>query len=493
VTKTVWLFKLRDGEHSVELDHGYFSGKRIIRLDGRIIEQAFSRRHLVFDTGSVHSFKINDHECELYIQTDGATFNYQLLVDDIIVEPAIRSSKHDQSSAFFRLLIIPGAICVIVAVGFGMLNPPGTPLFATVPPPWRNIVSCILPAMVALSTAGFVGMVITDIYYSTRMEYLGRWVLLLLSIILFILNALFWARASQGSVGILAAVSLGVPIWVTMMLVLCIVSIMTLIWHSRGVYLVLVPVGFVMFLSSLFVLEKDVVKFASTKLSYDIGANFSPLIGVIYLLLASGMASREVGNVPLNVWYAKFVYLDSYKHFSSLHRLAQQNHLEVLGPGGKVGQVVMVGGIWNGRQILISSNERGLLLKVSSTGLLCPFSLSVNNGSGAGGADDTVIVGELMGAAGKPLRFYLRPTDGDAIGQDSINALQESLALGRWFLRNRTSIWSEGESLCFYRAKIFVMRETDKDIACLLDWMIQICQVMETRGMTSSANVSSDT
>lgn len=32
--KKVWEFTLEDGKHTVVLEHGYFSGKRVITVDG---------------------------------------------------------------------------------------------------------------------------------------------------------------------------------------------------------------------------------------------------------------------------------------------------------------------------------------------------------------------------------------------------------------------------------------------------------------------------
>lgn len=34
MARKVWTFELEDGSHSVELEHGYFSGERKIRVDG---------------------------------------------------------------------------------------------------------------------------------------------------------------------------------------------------------------------------------------------------------------------------------------------------------------------------------------------------------------------------------------------------------------------------------------------------------------------------
>jgi hypothetical protein len=53
MTPKTWQFELEDGKHKVELDHGFFSGKRIIRVDSNTILESSEPQHLVFDTGGV--------------------------------------------------------------------------------------------------------------------------------------------------------------------------------------------------------------------------------------------------------------------------------------------------------------------------------------------------------------------------------------------------------------------------------------------------------
>ena len=61
----VWTFNLDDGPHRVELQHGYWSGTRLIRADGKVIEKTGWLRKL--DTGSKHAFELGEHECEIKI------------------------------------------------------------------------------------------------------------------------------------------------------------------------------------------------------------------------------------------------------------------------------------------------------------------------------------------------------------------------------------------------------------------------------------------
>ena len=80
-----WVLKSDEGVHTVELEHGYFSGKRIIRVDGRIIDQS----EKWFDTGSIHPFQIGNHYCEVLIQVRlGIYFRYGLIVDGRAIPPS---------------------------------------------------------------------------------------------------------------------------------------------------------------------------------------------------------------------------------------------------------------------------------------------------------------------------------------------------------------------------------------------------------------------
>ena len=82
--KKVWTFTLKDGNHTVELEHGYFSGKRIINVDGVEVE----RRPATWgsDEGSDEHFQVAGVSCVLKIRPDWrfltAKFKYELYVGE---------------------------------------------------------------------------------------------------------------------------------------------------------------------------------------------------------------------------------------------------------------------------------------------------------------------------------------------------------------------------------------------------------------------------
>lgn len=87
MAKKNWSINLEDGEHKIELEHGYFSGKRIIKLDNKVIEHI---HYNFFDAGSKHEFKINEHYCIVLIKMiAGIKFSYDLIVDNISVQTGL--------------------------------------------------------------------------------------------------------------------------------------------------------------------------------------------------------------------------------------------------------------------------------------------------------------------------------------------------------------------------------------------------------------------
>jgi hypothetical protein len=81
VAKKIWTLSLEDGQHTVELEHGYISGNRSIRVDGIPIQLPPGAASSFFDFGSNHPFKIGSHNCIIHIRTNGITFSFDLSID----------------------------------------------------------------------------------------------------------------------------------------------------------------------------------------------------------------------------------------------------------------------------------------------------------------------------------------------------------------------------------------------------------------------------
>lgn len=82
-----WKFELEGQSHIVELEHGYWSGRRLIRIDGQVTD----RRVKFCDTGSSHRFEISGHECVVrvvYRWSKPLSFSYECTIDGELVPTA---------------------------------------------------------------------------------------------------------------------------------------------------------------------------------------------------------------------------------------------------------------------------------------------------------------------------------------------------------------------------------------------------------------------
>ncbi|KAL5240945.1 hypothetical protein ACI65C_008355 [Semiaphis heraclei] len=77
-TVAVWKLPLADGIHEIEFEHGTATGKRIIRLDGKIVK----RKDWMFRLVGDEVFDIDKVQCTIKVEPDGLfMYTYDLLVD----------------------------------------------------------------------------------------------------------------------------------------------------------------------------------------------------------------------------------------------------------------------------------------------------------------------------------------------------------------------------------------------------------------------------
>src|SRR5437764_1480995 len=85
MAKRTWILKLEDGDHIVHLDHNYWSTRRIITLDNRVIDDETPINNLrhEYEFGCAgHAYKVTVGRSYLVL-----TVSYTLTVDGIIIEP----------------------------------------------------------------------------------------------------------------------------------------------------------------------------------------------------------------------------------------------------------------------------------------------------------------------------------------------------------------------------------------------------------------------
>ncbi|XP_050433533.1 fas apoptotic inhibitory molecule 1 [Adelges cooleyi] len=81
-TVAVWKIPLADGVHEVEFEHGTATGKRVIRLDGKVIK----RKEWMFRLVGDEIFNIGHTQCIIRVEPDGLfMYTYSLWVDGKIL------------------------------------------------------------------------------------------------------------------------------------------------------------------------------------------------------------------------------------------------------------------------------------------------------------------------------------------------------------------------------------------------------------------------
>jgi hypothetical protein len=109
MAKKSWTFELDNEQHIVKIDHGYFSGKKVIYLDGEVLEE--SRK--IIDTDSEHTFQIGDHTCRIVVESNWVKFNYDLIVDGRSIESGEAFRRRPPLPAWSWIFI---AACVAIPV-----------------------------------------------------------------------------------------------------------------------------------------------------------------------------------------------------------------------------------------------------------------------------------------------------------------------------------------------------------------------------------------
>jgi hypothetical protein len=107
-----WSIPIGVREHTIELDHGFWSGKRVIRVDGQVVAQG--RRFL--DFGSTQTFLVDGHSCAVHIVTSTWPTRYLLSVDGKIVAGSPNARLQPKTQALVLFVFALG-----LAVGAGAL------------------------------------------------------------------------------------------------------------------------------------------------------------------------------------------------------------------------------------------------------------------------------------------------------------------------------------------------------------------------------------
>lgn len=78
-----WTIVARGREHRIELEHGYFSARRRVVIDGSDLAIPEDEQRPFPDPGSVHPFSLDGVPCAVVIGTNGYRFFYDVVVDGV--------------------------------------------------------------------------------------------------------------------------------------------------------------------------------------------------------------------------------------------------------------------------------------------------------------------------------------------------------------------------------------------------------------------------
>ncbi len=112
-TEKRWEFKLDNIGHVVEVEHNPLTGKRSIRVDGRLLT-------LPDDRGGRYAFRVDGHACEAGIIGKGLKFEYDLVVDGVSMAPEQPSLEIVQIRNSNQVNNVRGLVSfLLLAVGIG--------------------------------------------------------------------------------------------------------------------------------------------------------------------------------------------------------------------------------------------------------------------------------------------------------------------------------------------------------------------------------------
>ena len=106
-------FTLEDGEHTVHVEHGSFSGKRSITVDGKPL----TKDTKFIDTGGEYPFQINAHRGVVIIRNNLLGFTYDVGIDGKSVTTSKPVMTMAPMPGWGWLFVVVCALIPIVAVG----------------------------------------------------------------------------------------------------------------------------------------------------------------------------------------------------------------------------------------------------------------------------------------------------------------------------------------------------------------------------------------
>lgn len=79
----MWTVQLEDGQHAIELEHGPFSARQTVSIDGQVAEHG---QISFIDFGGDYPFKIGQHAAQLHARFGWVRYHYDVSIDGVSLE-----------------------------------------------------------------------------------------------------------------------------------------------------------------------------------------------------------------------------------------------------------------------------------------------------------------------------------------------------------------------------------------------------------------------
>jgi Fas apoptotic inhibitory molecule (FAIM1) len=144
----MWTVEQGDRCHVITLDHGHWSGRRRIRVDGELVHES----QVLFELGrTCHRFQVDQRPFAVVVRTNGATYGYELVRD----EPGPPRSTEPAPASFRE-----GSGDEMVPVLVGTVSPAREPVAGTLPaaePPALAGAAAYAPVVILALIAALAG------------------------------------------------------------------------------------------------------------------------------------------------------------------------------------------------------------------------------------------------------------------------------------------------------------------------------------------------
>lgn len=114
MAKRQWTVQLEDGIHTIELDHKYWSGKRLITVDGAVV---YEGRQTFIDFGSTHPINVAGKPGFIRIETNGLTFSYDAAVGGRSLTTGKEVAEPLPTPWWGWIFVLANALIVVLGVG----------------------------------------------------------------------------------------------------------------------------------------------------------------------------------------------------------------------------------------------------------------------------------------------------------------------------------------------------------------------------------------